>query len=112
MTDKNFKLQSLKVNPIYKPILDKLDAIALRELKELDKSVMWSRHYTKQEFKHTFFYPLLLFGTIIFCLISYGVKYRLYVQHIKMGRRLDFVDRLDLDLDDVSKYPPSVFEMY
>ena len=54
----------------------------------------------------------MIFGTIIFCLISYGVRYRLYMQHIKMGRRLDFSDRLDIDLDDVSQYPPSVYELY
>ena len=47
LTDKNFKLQSLQVNPVYKPIFDKLDALALRELNELDKSILWSRHYTK-----------------------------------------------------------------
>ena len=28
LTDKHFKLTSLQVNPIYKPILDKLDAVA------------------------------------------------------------------------------------
>ena len=47
LTDKNFKLTSLQVNPIYKPIFDKLDALALKELNELDKSILWSRHYTK-----------------------------------------------------------------
>ncbi len=30
LTDKNFKLTSLQVNPLYKPIFDKLDAIALK----------------------------------------------------------------------------------
>ena len=42
LTDKSFKLTSLKVNPIYKPIFDKLDALALKQLNELDKSVLWS----------------------------------------------------------------------
>ena len=60
LTDKNFKLTSLYSNPIYKPIIDKLDAIALREAQELDKSVLWSRHYTKQTFKAGFAYPLVL----------------------------------------------------
>ena len=79
LTDKNFKLTSLQVNPIYKPIFDKLDALAVKELKELDASVMWSRHYTKQEFKHGFAYPLVIFGVIIYCIISYGVRYRMYM---------------------------------
>lgn len=92
LTDKNFKLTSLQVNPIYKPIFDKLDALALKELNELDKSILWSRHYTKQDFKHSFFYPGLLFGaTILFILIK-GVKYRLYVQAIRHDRKLDIAE--------------------
>lgn len=67
------------MNPIYKPIFDKLDALALKELKELDNSVLWSRHYTKADFKYSFFYPMILFGVIIYSLISYGVRYRLYM---------------------------------
>ena len=43
LTDKHFKMTSLQVNPIYKPIFDKLDALALKELNELDKSILWSR---------------------------------------------------------------------
>ena len=30
LTDKNFKLTSLKVNPLYKPVFDKLDAVAVK----------------------------------------------------------------------------------
>ena len=47
LTDKSFKLTSLQVNPVYKPIFDKLDAVARKQLDELDKSVLWSRQYTK-----------------------------------------------------------------
>ena len=76
LTDKNFKLTSLQVNPIYKPIFDKLDALALKQLHELDKSVLWSRHYTKAEFKYSFLYPLVIFSIIIFFSITYGVRNR------------------------------------
>ena len=68
LTDKNFKLTSLQVNPIYKPVFDKLDALALKELKELDKSVLWSRKYTKTDFKYSFAYPAILFGVAIYCI--------------------------------------------
>ena len=112
LTDKNFKLTSLQVNPIYKPIFDKLDALALKELKELDNSVLWSRQFTKRDFKEGFAYPLVIFALVIYGLISYGVRYRMYMQHIKYDRRLDFSDRLDIDLDDVSSYPPSVYQEY
>ena len=79
LTDKTFKLSSLQVNPLYKPVFDKLDAEALKVLTDLDKSVLWSRRYTKHTFKHFFFYPFIIFGCILFYIINYGVKYRLYV---------------------------------
>lgn len=89
LTDKNFKLTSLQVNPLYKPIFDKLDALAVKRLNELDKSVLWSRHYTKTEFKYSFLYPLIVFAVIIIASINYGVKYRLYLNYIKYGRELE-----------------------
>ena len=105
LTDKNFKLTSLQVNPLYKPIFDKLDALAVKQLNELDKSVLWSRHYTKTEFKHSFLYPLIVFSIIILTSMNYGVKYRLYMNYIKYGRELELVNKLDMDLEDISSYP-------
>jgi hypothetical protein len=112
LTDKSFKLTSLSVNPLYKPVFDKLDAVAVKQLNELDKSILWSRHYTKVEFKYSFLYPLITFGIIIFALISYGVKYRLYMNYIKYGRELELSSKMDIDLDDVTSYPKAVFEIY
>lgn len=112
LTDKTFKLTSLQVNPVYKPIFDKLDALAIKQLHELDKSILWSRHYTKVEFKYSFLYPLIVFTGIIFCCISYGVKYRLLANYIRYGRELELSSKLDLDLDDISQYPKSVLELY
>ena len=45
LADPNFKLTSLQVNPLYKPVFDKLDAQAAKQLAELDKSFLWSRRY-------------------------------------------------------------------
>lgn len=112
MTDKNFKMTSLQVNPIYKPVFDKLDALAVKELTALDNSILWSRKFTKSDFKSSFAYPLIFFCITIYCLISYGVRYRLYHQYIKHGRRLEFVDKMDIDLDDVDSYPKAVMIMY
>ena len=86
LTDKNFKLTSLQVNPLYKPVFDSLDAQAMKILNELDASVLWSRKYTKHDFKHFFVYPFVIFAVLIFCCINYGIKNRLYAQHIKHGR--------------------------
>ena len=112
LTDKNFKLTSLQVNPLYKPVFDKLDALAVKKLNELDKSVLWSRHYTKAEFKFSFVYPLVAFTVIIFCCLSYGVKYRLYANYIRYGRELELAEMMDIDLDDISQYPKAVLELY
>ena len=71
----------------------------------LDNSVMWSRHYTPQNFKYDFWYPGLFFGIVIFCLISYGVKTRLYIQMIKHGRDLEFAKNLGIDLNDLDSFP-------
>ncbi len=112
LTDKSFKMTSLQENPVYKKIFDKLDALAKKELNELDKSVLWSRKYTKSDFKHFFVYPFIMFAVVIFCLINFGVKNRIYAQHIKHGRRIGLGDRMNLDLDDVENYPKAVFELY
>lgn len=48
----------------------------------------------------------------LFVILNYGLKYRLYMQFIKHGRRTDLADRFDLDLDDVESYPASVFDEY
>ncbi len=112
LTDKSFKLTSLQVNPLYKPIFDKLDALAVKQLNELDKSVLWSRHYTKTEFKYSFLYPLIVFFIIIVGSINYGVRYRLYMNYIKYGRELELSEKMDIDLEDIASYPKTVMEIY
>ena len=54
----------------------------------------------------------MVFAILIFAGINYGVKYRVYANHIKYGRRLEFGDKLNIDLDDVSSYPKPVFELW
>lgn len=112
LTDKSFKLTSLQVNPLYKPVFDKLDAEAAKKLAVLDKSVLWSRSYQKQDFYHKFVIPGFVYIIGLFVILHFGVKYRIYYQFIKHGRRSDLAERFDLDLDDVESYPPSIFEAY
>ena len=57
-------------------------------------------------------YPLIAFGVIIYCLITYGVKNRAYYQYIQKGRRLETADGLGIDLDDVDSYPTAVYTEY
>jgi len=48
---------------------------------------------------------LLLFGVL-----NYGLKYRIYYQYVKHGRKSELADRFDIDLDDVESYPEAVFD--
>jgi len=112
LQDKNFKLSSLQVNPLYKPIFDKLDAQAAKQLAELDKSFLWSRRYQKEDFTHKFVIPGFIYIILLFGILNYGLKYRLYVQYIRHGRHSDLAERFDIDLEDVESYPASVFEEY
>ena len=48
----------------------------------------------------------------LFVILNYGLKYRVYLQFVKHGRRSDLADRFDIDLDDVESYPASVFDEY
>ena len=74
--------------------------------------MLWSRHYTKREFKYSFLYPLIVVTIIIVASINYGVKYRLYMNYIRYGRELELSQKMDMDLEDVASYPPSVMEAY
>lgn len=112
LADKNFKLSSLQVNPLYKPIFDKLDAQAAKQLAELDKSYLWSRRYQKEDFVQKFVIPGFVYVIGLFLILNYGLKYRLYLQFVKHGRRTEIADRFDIDLDDVESYPAAVFEEY
>ena len=112
LADKNFKLTSLQVNPLYKPIFDKLDAQAAKQLAELDKSYLWSRRYQKDDFKYKFVIPGFVYVIALMVVVHYGLKYRIYLQFVKHGRRTDLADRFDIDLDDVESYPAAVFDEY
>ena len=111
LADKNFKVNSLRVNPVYKPIFDKLQEAADKEIQVLEDSYLWSPSYTKSEAKHMFIHPFILQFVIVTLLIMYGVKYRIYVNYIKHERKLDFAEKLNIDLDDIDSYPKAALEL-
>ena len=51
---------------------------------------------------------MIAFGVIIYALINYGVRNRVYLQSIKHDRKLDFAGALDIDVDDLDSYPKSL----
>jgi hypothetical protein len=53
-----------------------------------------------------------VFTIIIVASITYGVKYRLYMNYIKYGRELELSQKMDMDLEDIASYPPSIMEAY
>ena len=50
-------------------------------------------------------------GALIY-ILHYGVKYRIFQQYIKHGRKSDLAEYFDIDLDDVESYPPAVFDEF
>ena len=56
--------------------------------------------------------PGFIYVIGLFVVLNYGLKYRLYLQYIKHGRRSDLAERFDIDLDDVESFPASIFEEY
>ena len=56
--------------------------------------------------------PGIVYVLGLFAILNYGLKYRLYMQYIKHGRRTEIADRFDIDFDDVESYPAAVFEEY
>ena len=56
--------------------------------------------------------PGFIYVIGLFVVLNYGLKYRLYLQYIKHGRRSDLSDRFGIDMDDVESFPKAVFEEY
>jgi hypothetical protein len=54
----------------------------------------------------------MIFAVVVFFCISYGVRFRVYANHIKYDRKLEFTEKLDIDLDDISKYPKAALDLY
>ena len=110
LTDKSFDLDKLSANPLYKPVYDKIIKREQRLHDALDASVLWSRHYTRHESNHFFVHPFVLSAILVALCVGLGVRHRLYRQAIQKGRRLEFADRLDIDLDNVDAYPKAAIE--
>ena len=59
----------------------------------------------------TFVFPFLLFFVGVYLLFRRGVRARVYSNFIRLDRKLEFAEKLDVDLDDISKYPRAVLEI-
>jgi len=86
-----------------------------RELEILDKSILWSRRYTKQHFKD-FAIPFSIYAFVLIPFIFYKVLHkRILEKHVKHGYNADNLKDAgywDLDFENKDLYPDSVIQDY
>ena len=115
ITDKNFKLEKLKTNPIYNTIYTEITLERDRGLEKLDKSLLWSRKFTKQKF-YRFAIPFSIYSFILIPYIFYKVlQKRILEMHIKReynAENLKPYDYWNLDFENKDIYPDSVIKKY
>ena len=81
-------------------------------MKELDKSLVWSRKYTPTRHKLAFVYPMYLGIIGLYFLLEGGTKRRAYEIYITSGRKVGVADSLGIDVTNTDDYPKSVYELY
>lgn len=54
----------------------------------------------------------MFFAVGVYFCISYGVRNRVYANYIRHGRRLEFTEKLNIDLDDISTYTKPNLELH
>lgn len=115
ITDKNFQLEKLKTNPIYNTVYTEITLERDRELEKIDKSLLWSRKFTKQKF-YRFAIPFSIYAFIFIPYIFYKVlQKRILEMHIKREYTADNLkpyDYWNLDFENKDIYPDSVIKKY
>jgi hypothetical protein len=115
ITDKNFKLEKLKTNPVYNTVYTEITLERDRELEKLDKSLLWSRKFTKQKFYRSAI-PFSIYSFVLIPYIFYKVlQKRILEMHIKReynAENLKSYDYWNLDFENKDIYPDSVIKKY
>jgi len=115
ITDKNFQLEKLKTNPIYNTVYTEITIERDRELEKIDKSLLWSRKFTKQKF-YRFAIPFSIYTFIFIPYIFYKVlQKRILEMHLKREYTADNLkpyDYWNLDFENKDIYPDSVIKKY
>lgn len=113
--NKDFKLEKLKLNPIYKETYNSIVKERESELAELDKSLLWSRHYQKKHF-YEFAIPFSIYALVFIPYIFYKILYkRIYEHHVKTGYTADNLipyNYWNIDFKNKELYPDSAIEIY
>jgi len=115
ITDKDFKLEKLKVNPVYNEVYKEITIERDRALIKLDKSWLWSRKFTPQRFAG-FIIPFSVYSFIFIPYIFYKVlPKRIYEYHIRYGydaERLKATGYWNIDFENKDMYPESAIKLY
>lgn len=110
-----FQLEKLKYNPVYKDVYSLIKKDKDTELEKLDKSLLWSRRFTKKHF-YDFAIPFSIYSLIIIPYIFYKVLHkRILEQHVKHGydaENLKGTGYWNLDFENKDIYPDSVIQLY
>jgi hypothetical protein len=114
IADETFKLDKLRTNPVYVESYNSIIAERQRETTALDKSILWSRKFTKKKFNFFMAY-VVIWGSIIYYIFFIHMKKRFYYLHVKYG--LDFEELKstgfwDLDFDNKDLYPERAIKEY
>lgn len=116
--DKNnkvFRLEKLKLNPVYKDVYEVITNENKKELQKLDNSLIWSRFYKKKDF-FDFVIPFCGYAFIFIPYIFYKVLHkRILERHVKYGydaENLKPYNYWNLDFKNKDIYPDSVIELY
>ena len=115
IADKNFSLEKIRTNPVYHKVYTSLTMERDKELELLDKSLLWSRKYTKQNFKD-FAIPFSIYAFVLIPFIFYKVLHkRILEKHVKHGYKAENLKDAgywNLDFENKDLYPDSVIQDY
>ena len=115
IANKDFKLDKLRLNPVYKETYSAITTERDTELEKLDKSLLWSRSYQKKHF-FEFAIPFSVYALIFIPYIFYKVLHkRILEHHVKTGymaENLKPYNYWNLDFENKDLYPDSVIKMY
>lgn len=114
ITDKNFKLEKLRTNPVYVESYNSIIAERERENTALDKSILWSRKFTKTKF-NLFLGYVIIWGSILSYVFFIHMKRRFYYMHVKhgyTGENLSESNIWNIDFSDKDAYPEYAIKEY
>ena len=115
LTDETFKLARLRTNPVYADTYNNIIVEREIELNMLDKSILWSRKFTKKKF-YLFAGHIIIWWCIIIPYVFFKViQRRILYLHVKLGYNAENLKDCgfwNLDFENKDIYPESVIKEY